>query len=116
MPFNTVLRDLRTRHNLTQKMLGNALGLSESTIGMYERGQREPDFETLEAIADYFNVDMNYLTGRSDVSNTRGSLPVIEDVYLSFARRAQDEGIEPEDIQLAIETIRKLRGKRNNNA
>jgi len=35
---------------------------------MYERGEREPDFETLEAIADYFNVDMNYLTGWEDDS------------------------------------------------
>lgn len=33
---------------------------------MYENGNREPDFETLEAFADYFNVDMNYLTGYTD--------------------------------------------------
>lgn len=67
MTFGSVLRVLRTRNNLTQKELGIAVGLSESTIGMYERGHREPDFETLEAFADYFNVDMDYLTGRSSV-------------------------------------------------
>ena len=44
-----------------------ALGISESTVGMYERDQREPDFEMLEAIADYFNVDMDFLTGRTTV-------------------------------------------------
>lgn len=33
---------------------------------MYENGDREPDFETLEVIADFFNVDMDYLMGRSD--------------------------------------------------
>jgi transcriptional regulator with XRE-family HTH domain len=33
---------------------------------MYEAGKREPDFETLEAIADFFNVDMDYLLGRTD--------------------------------------------------
>lgn len=67
MTFGKVLRDLRTRNNMTQKQLAEAVGRSESTIGMYERGHREPDFETLEAIADYFNVDMDSLTGRSPV-------------------------------------------------
>lgn len=36
---------------------------------MYETGQREPDFEICEAIADIFNVDMDYLIGRSDIEN-----------------------------------------------
>lgn len=67
MPFYIVLRNLRRQNDLTQKQLGNALGISESTVGMYERGKREPDFKTLEAIADYFNVDMDYLTGRSTI-------------------------------------------------
>ena len=67
MPFGSVLRELRLRNNMTQRVLAEALGLSESAIGMYERGHREPDFETLETIADYFNVDMDYLTGRSNI-------------------------------------------------
>ena len=40
------------------------------TISMYERGQRELNFETLELIADYFNVDMNYLMGKSNIKNS----------------------------------------------
>lgn len=36
---------------------------------MYERGEREPNFTTLEKIADYFNVDMDYLLGKSDIAN-----------------------------------------------
>lgn len=52
---------------MTQRQLADILQVSESRIGMYERCQREPDFEMLEAIADYFNVDMDYLTGRSDI-------------------------------------------------
>jgi len=67
MPFGTVLKTLRVRNDMTQKQLADVLGVSESTVGMYERGHREPAFETLEAIADYFNVDMDYLTGRTDV-------------------------------------------------
>jgi len=67
MPFGKVLRSLRIKNSMTQKQLADTLGVSESRISMYERCQREPDFEMLEAIADYFNVDMDYLTGRSSV-------------------------------------------------
>jgi len=67
MQFGNVLRLLRQRNNMTQKQLADIFGVSESRIGMYERCQRQPDFEMLEAIADYFNVDMDYLTGRTDI-------------------------------------------------
>lgn len=36
---------------------------------MYERGEREPGIETLEKIADHFNVDIDYLLGKSEVAN-----------------------------------------------
>lgn len=63
------LKDLRTQNNLTQTELAKALGLSFSAISMYERGERKPDFETLETIADYFNVTMDYLYGKTDIPN-----------------------------------------------
>ena len=56
--FQSVLKSLRKSNNLTQEDLAKALKVSRSTIGMYENGSREPDYETLEAIADYFNVDI----------------------------------------------------------
>ena len=64
--FKTVIKSLRTSHGLTQDELSKQLGISRSTIGMYESGAREPDFETLELIADYFNVDTDYLLGRTN--------------------------------------------------
>lgn len=57
------IKYLRKSEKLTQQELADAIGVAKSTISMYENDQREPDFETLETIADYFNVDMNYLTG-----------------------------------------------------
>lgn len=82
--FAKVLRKLRTQHNMTQQELALKLGVSRSAIGMYENGEREPDFELLETIADFFNVDMNYLIGRT--YNTPSSpyakppeLPIIND-------------------------------------
>lgn len=61
--FSTRLKELRIDNGFTQVTLADALGISKSTISMYELGHREPDFETLEVLADFFNVDMNYLLG-----------------------------------------------------
>ncbi len=93
MQFGMVLRLLRKRNNLTQRQLADTLGVSESRIGMYERCQREPDFEMLEAIADYFNVDMDYLTGRSDVERQYSFDP---------ATGAATRPVSDEDIKAAF--------------
>ncbi len=68
--FSKNLKKLRLSKDLTQTQLANVLGLSYSAISMYERGNREPDLETLELIADYFNVDMDFLTGRKEYLST----------------------------------------------
>ena len=62
--FNDMLKYLRVREKMSQAELADKLGVSKSTVGMYELGKREPDFETIEAIADLFNVDMNFLLGK----------------------------------------------------
>ena len=64
--FSSVLRQLRIAKGLTQEELSNALHISRSRLGMWETGNRTPDSETLEMIADYFNVDIDYLLGRTD--------------------------------------------------
>lgn len=65
--FGSILKNLRTSRGITQGELATMLDVSRSTVGMYETGGREPDFETMEAIADIFNVDMDYLMGRTQV-------------------------------------------------
>ena len=50
----------RLSRNMTQADLAKALGVSPSAIGMWEQDRREPDFDTLEALADVFNVPMSY--------------------------------------------------------
>jgi transcriptional regulator with XRE-family HTH domain len=62
--FGNIIRDLRKQKGITQKELAQSLQLSESTIGMYERNERQPDYNTLIRIADYFNVSTDFLLGR----------------------------------------------------
>ncbi len=66
--FNKVLKSLRLSNGMTQDELAQILKISRSTVGMYEKGDREPDYETLEAIADYFNVSIDYLLGRENTT------------------------------------------------
>lgn len=66
--FHTRLKKLRIDSGYTQDQLAKKLGITKSRLGMYEIGQRNPDFETLELIADFFNVDMNYLLGKSSTT------------------------------------------------
>ena len=73
--FADRLRTLRTTKQLSQQDLATQLGcVSKSSINMYERGEREPGLDTLEAIADYFNVDLDYLIGKSEFPSRYGNL------------------------------------------
>ena len=64
--FDKILKLLRNEKNMSQQELADALGISKSSINMYERGERQPNFEVLETIADFFNVDIDYLLGRTN--------------------------------------------------
>lgn len=62
------LEELRRKHKLTQKELSSRLGIARTTYSGYELGTSEPDNETLEKIADFFNVDIDYLFGRKKLN------------------------------------------------
>ena len=68
--FAERLRELRNEKKMTMKDLADKLSLTEQAISMYERNERRPNFEKLEEIADFFNIDMNYLLGKSIIKNS----------------------------------------------
>ena len=63
------LKELRDQRHISQVFLGLELGMSQNTISRYETGAREADYETLISFADYFNVSVDYLLGRTDNPN-----------------------------------------------
>ena len=65
--FPERLKSLRNEKGWSQQKLADEVNLSKSSVNMYERGEREPNFETMEAFADIFNVDMDYLYGRTAI-------------------------------------------------
>ena len=66
MSFSDRLTHLRKSRNLTQKQVYDAIGMSSIGYQRYEYGDREPAFSKLIALADYFDVSLDYLVGRSD--------------------------------------------------
>lgn len=66
MSFQDRLIDLRKSKKLTQKEIAETIGISVLGYQRYEYGTREPAFHVLIALADYFNVSLDYLVGRSD--------------------------------------------------
>lgn len=68
--FSSRFKALRNNAYLTQHEIAKHLCVSQSTITMWENGKRNPDIKMLEKIADYFNVDLNYLIGSAN-STTR---------------------------------------------
>lgn len=87
--------------------MADKLGISRSAIGMYEKGEREPNFETLELIADTFNVDMNFLLGKKPTTE------VIPDTYYlnDDARDMAQFLYENPDYKVLFDASRKVKKK-----
>ena len=98
--FSKVFKNLRKDNNLTQSELAKKLGVATSTVGMYERAQREPDFETLEKIANCFGVNMNTLlgnnSGKNPLSGTK--IPVLGKVAAGIPITAVENILDYEEI------------------
>lgn len=65
MEFKDRLVQLRKSTKLYQADMAKKIGVARATYGAYEQGTRQPDFDTLKKIADYFGVSTDYLLGHS---------------------------------------------------
>ena len=114
--FSERLAALRRQRKLTQAELARALGISKSAVSMYERGNREPELELLQAMADFFSVSVSSLLGREE--------PLVNDdpeltEYLEQLRDRPElrmlfsvtKDAAKEDVEAAVRIIEALRGK-----
>ena len=104
--FSKRLRNLRENKGYNQEELGSLLGLSTSTIGMYEQGRRQPDNETLLRIAEIFDVSIDYLLGKTEVKKYEQPYDDdLEEVLFSKAKDLTDD--EKKTILNVINAIKK---------
>lgn len=94
MSFGKNLKKLRLQHHLTQEELSKATGINRSNLGMYEQDRTFPQFDKLQILANYFNVDMNTLLAD-------GSDPA------SQSLAPQSSILNPEEIRL-LDRLRRL--------
>ena len=101
MTFGENLKALRKARGLTQEEFAKQSGISRSAIGLYESGKREPkNFEMLETIADFFNVDMNTLLGTSAAPAPPAAQPPTAPYHPELTKR------DERDIEKRLQAIR----------
>ena len=106
------LQQLRTEHQFSQQELAKKVGTSRSSISMYECDDRWPDFETLDNLADLFDVSFDYLLGHSDINtgypeHNRQRAEQINDFNLKLVDAYQHAS---PDTQAAVRAILHLEG------
>jgi len=109
--IGTRIRTLRLSHGMTQADLAKALNQSQSSITMYETGRREPDFETLEALADVFNVPLIYFVEGGGIVTVGDSTVVHTDIPANNDVRLLVRGLNqltPEQIAQAKNVFRAM--------
>lgn len=63
------LKELRIKKGISQLKLAMDLNLNQNSVSRYETGEREMGYAMLIRVADYFNVSIDYLLGRTDNPN-----------------------------------------------
>ena len=100
--FMQRVKALREEKNLSLRQLEKLTNISHSAISAYEKGRREPSFESLEALSDVFNCDIDYLLGRTDVRNKEANALGRSSLYDAYKNSPDLELTEGEKWWLEI--------------
>ncbi|WP_124031972.1 helix-turn-helix domain-containing protein [Limosilactobacillus vaginalis] len=100
--FGERLTNLRESKGWSKTYVAKAIGLSSmQTYANYEYGRREPDFSTVNKLANLFNVSTDYLLGRKSVDNKTADLADKDTVFTYEGRQ-----IPPEDLEYMKRLLR----------
>ena len=100
--FGGILKRYREKEGLSQAELAERLGISRSSVSMYERNEREPDFEMEERIADLFGTDINTLRGRESVGKDTTTIHILGYVQAGIPTDMITEILDDEEIPAAM--------------
>lgn len=109
MKFGDVLRELLEERDLSQKQLADALNISASAIGNYVRNNREPDFETLKKIAQYFFVSTDFLLNYQAASNSDYRDQKLLQIFHALTEDQKDLFIEQGKLFIRSNSRKKVR-------
>ncbi len=102
------LRELRENQGILQKQLAVSVGVSTSTIGMYEQNRREPDNNTLKKIANYFGVSTDYLLDNenSNIRNESKDKEALKNVLIESGYMKKGEDLSDEELRNLMEFVK----------
>lgn len=98
------LRELRIERELLQSDIAKLINKSERTVGFYETGERDMNTETLAILANFFNVSIDYLLGKSTIRNP-------EDYKYAYNRPKEAEGLSDEEVNDALRFYKEMKKK-----
>lgn len=105
------LKELRLEKGLLQSDVAKVINKSDRLVGFYENGKRDMSTETLAILADFFNVSIDYLLGKSDIRKSDEQIKQDFD----FAYHKEAEGLTDEEIADAIRFYKQIKyGKKDN--
>lgn len=108
--FALRLKELREQKGLSQKAFSMKLGVSQSTVGMWESKKREPNFETAKKIADFFGVSVDYILGRTNEPNQIDLDKELEGVQ--FALYSETKELTDEEKKSVLDFVKFLKSQK----
>jgi len=126
MELGQRLKSLREEKDLSQLELGERLNISNSTLSLYESGKRQPDYKTLQRIADFYGVSIDYLFGRTNTKkppekafeSALSDSPELLEFWKELSKRddlqlmfKQARKLSPESIRKVVEVIKLIEDK-----
>ena len=94
--FGERLRSLRLEHNMTQEELANCFGLHKTRISQYELGKRQADDEMKSKLANYFNVSLDYIMGKSDIKQSAEQ--ILNDSNTTIALHSDETSLDYSEL------------------
>lgn len=99
--FSSRIKRLRLEHNLSCEELGKIVGVSKVSAWQWENGINYPNNNILIKLADYFNVSIDYLLGKSDIKTKASQLP-----DFAYALYGEVEDLTPEQQEEILRLVK----------
>lgn len=131
--FGQRLKELREERGLTQQDVADILNVGRPTIAGYETKGKQPDYDKLKILANYFDVSVDYLIGNTDIRktgprkiyNAQELVDILPEEYrelfkeqnigyIEFAKKMMKEEIDPNDLIELIKVAQNIRKKYGN--
>lgn len=110
MDLKERIQELCKINKTSMNQIEEELGFGKGYIS--KLGKSTPNTAKIQKIANKFDVTVDYLMTGEDTSNENARNQELSNVYFSLAKEAEQDGIDPRDIKMAIDMIKKLRGEK----